>query len=160
MYNIRKTREEDRVWIRNLLRKEWGSHLVVSKGVLHHADSLPGFLAEINGNRQGLLTYHISGNEYEIVTLNSHAEKQGIGSALIDAVRCEASTSGCHRLWLITTNDNVDAIRFYQKKGFTLVAIHRNAIDQSRRLKPEIPFIGIDGIPIRDEIEIELMLNK
>jgi len=94
MYHIRKTQEKDRVWIRDLLQKEWGSSLVVSKGVLYHADSLPGFLAEINGNRQGLLTYHISGNEYEIVTLNSHAERQGIGSALIDAVRCEASNVG------------------------------------------------------------------
>jgi GNAT superfamily N-acetyltransferase len=159
-YNIRKIREDDRGWIRSLLIKDWGSPLIVTRGVLYQADSLLGFIAEVSEIKQGLLTYHMSDNECEIITLNSYVERHGIGSALINAIRKEASTLGCKRLWLITTNDNVSAIRFYQKRGFALVAIHRNAVDQSRRLKPEIPFIGINGIPIRDEIEIELMLDK
>ncbi|HEX7715028.1 MAG TPA: GNAT family N-acetyltransferase, partial [Bacillota bacterium] len=65
----------------------------------------------------------------------------------------------CQRLWLITTNDNLAAIRFYQLRGFVLVALHRDAIAQSRKLKPEIPLRGIDGIPIRDEIELEVVLK-
>jgi hypothetical protein len=67
---------------------------------------------------------------------------------------------GCTRLWLITTNDNLHALRFYQKRGFMLVAVHRNAVEQSRKLKPEIPLYGKDGIPIRDEIELEMLLNQ
>jgi hypothetical protein len=40
-----------------------------------------------------------------------------------------------------------------------LVAVHRNALDISRELKPEIPQLGIDGVPLRDEIELEMMLD-
>jgi DNA-3-methyladenine glycosylase I len=89
------------------------------------------------------------------VTLNSLREGIGIGTALLDAVREAARKSGCRRTWLITTNDNLHALRFYQKRGWRLTALHRNALDESRRLKPVIPEIGIDGIPLRDEIELE-----
>ena len=78
---------------------------------------------------------------------------------MIDAVREVATESGCKRLWLITTNDNINALRFYQKRGFVLVAVHRNALELSRKLKPEIPMIGNDGIPLRDEVELEMILN-
>jgi RimJ/RimL family protein N-acetyltransferase len=71
-----------------------------------------------------------------------------------------AVASGCERLWLITTNDNTPALRFYQKRGFQLVAIHRNALEHSRRLKPQIPLLGLNGIPLRDEIELEMLLPE
>jgi DNA-3-methyladenine glycosylase I len=105
-----------------------------------------------------LVTYRIEGEACEIVSLDSTIETIGIGSALIQAVRDTAASAGCKRLWLVTTNDNMAALRFYQKRGFVLVAVHRNALDESRRLKPEIPLVGIDGIPLRDEIELELSL--
>ena len=67
-----------------------------------------------------------------------------------------ARERGCARLWVITTNDITDALRFYQRRGFCLVAMHRGAVDRSRaRLKPEIPAVGAYGIPLRDEIELE-----
>ena len=78
--------------------------------------------------------------------------------SLIDAVKEIAAAAGCKRIWLITTNDNTAALRFYQKYGLALVAVHRNAVEASRRLKPEIPLTGNDGIPIRDEIELEMVL--
>jgi RimJ/RimL family protein N-acetyltransferase len=82
----------------------------------------------------------------------------GVGTALIAAVRTIAVRSKCRRVWVITTNDNLQALRFYQRKGFSLVALHRKALDQSRKLKPEIPLIGLDGIPLRDELELEMLL--
>jgi DNA-3-methyladenine glycosylase I len=75
-------------------------------------------------------------------------------------VKKVARQSGCRRLWLVTTNDNLNALRFYQKRGFALVAVHRNALEISRKLKPEIPLIGADGIPLRDEIELEITLDN
>jgi hypothetical protein len=60
---------------------------------------------------------------------------------------------------LVTTNDNLNALRFYQKRGFVLVAVHRNALEVSRKLKPEIPLVGMDSIPLRDEIELEMMVD-
>jgi hypothetical protein len=52
----------------------------------------------------------------------------------------------------------MDAVRFYQKRGFRLVAVHRRALEETRRLKPSLPETGIDGIPLRDEIELEILL--
>ena len=125
---------------------------------MHRADELPGFKAVLDGKPAGLVTYRIDGDACEIVTMNSLVERMGIGSALIDAVKEIAAATDCKRLWLITTNDNTAALRFYQKYGFSLVAVHRNAVEQDRLLKPEIPLTGNDGIPIRDEIELEMVL--
>ena len=113
----------------------------------------------LGGRPSGLVTYRIDGDECEIITLNSLIEGIGIGSALLEAVGKAAEASGCKRFWLITTNDNTKAIRFYQKRGMTLAALYRNAIEHSRKLKPEIPMAGLDGIPIRDEIELEILIN-
>lgn len=158
LFQIRPLQEADRGWIGHLLREWWCSTQIVTRGRIHHADQLPGFIAIHEGNRVGLVTYRLEEDECEIITLNSLIGGMGIGSALIEAVRAAAIPSGCKRLWLITTNDNLSALGFYQKQGFVLVAVYRNALEQSRRLKPEIPLVGMDGIPLRDEIELELSL--
>jgi RimJ/RimL family protein N-acetyltransferase len=91
-----------------------------------------------------------------IVSLDSLVENMGLGTALLRALRDLVRAQGGRRVWLITTNDNTRALRFYQKRGFKLIALHMDAIKRSRQLKPEIPATGIDGIPIRDELELEL----
>jgi len=141
-----------------VLNEWWGATRIVTRGCVHQADKLPGFVAVRDGFQIGMITMEIDERGCEIVSLNSKREGIGVGSALIEAVRREAVKAGCTRLWLITTNDNLKAVRFYQKHGFTLAALHRNAIEESRRLKPEIPLFGFDGIPIRDEIEMEMEL--
>ena len=156
---IKQAGNANKTWISDLLKEWWAGPVVVTRGKLHRADELPGFIAVQSDKPAGLITYEITGGECEIVTINSLIEGQGIGSALIEAVRNTAVKEGCRRLWLITTNDNTAALRFYQKRGFHLVAVHRNAIEQSRRLKPEIPETGNDGIPLRDEIELEIILE-
>ena len=93
-----------------------------------------------------------------MATLDSTRPDIGIGTRLIQAVTQAAQAAGCKRLWLITTNDNLHALRFYQKRGFTLVSIYRNAVDAARQMKPHIPLIGDDQIPLHDEIELEMML--
>lgn len=120
---------------------------------------LRGFIAWEDGSRLGLVTYNVDGNECEITSLNTMRESIGIGSALLNAVKVAAIAAHCQRLWLITTNDNLRALRFYQKRGWRLVAVYPNALEQSRRLKPEIPLMGLDGIPLRDEIELECPLG-
>ena len=156
---IRQIAPSDRSWIINLLRDHWGSANVIIRGRLYHADELPGLIAADQAENVGLLTYSINGTDCEIVTLNSVRESRGVGCALLRAVESIARQAGCTRLRLTTTNDNLKALRFYQKRGFVLVALHREAVLQSRKLKPEIPMVGIDGIPIRDEVELELPLR-
>lgn len=156
---IQEFKDQDREWARRLLEKRWGSSEVVTLAVLHHADKLPGFVALVDGKRKGLITCRISNGECEVVTLDSLLERRGIGTALVDSVRKLAHSRRCLRMWLITTNDNISAQEFYQKRGFRIVAVHKNTIDKARKLRPEIPEKGINGIPIRDEIEMEILLT-
>jgi GNAT superfamily N-acetyltransferase len=120
---------------------------------------LPGFVALWEGRRAGLVTYRISGAECEIVTLDSLESGLGIGTALLKAALAAARQAGCRRAWLITTNDNLDALGFYQKRGFVLTALYPGALVQSRLLKPQIPLVGQHGIPLRDELELEVRLG-
>src|SRR5260370_35668539 len=150
----------DREWVSQFMFGHWGSNKVVSRGVVYYPRDLPGFVAMYDGEKVGLVTYNITGTNCEIVTINSVRPFSGVGTVLIEAVSDIALQSGCKRLWLMTTNDNMNALRCSQKTGFVLVAIHRNALDVSRKLKPEIPLMGDDGIPLRDEIELEMMLDE
>jgi len=151
---------EDLPAIVDCLRKEWGSEQVVTRGKMLDASRLPGFVVLDGTNLLGLITFHVQGLECEIVTLNAVLENLGIGTRLIDQVKETARQNGWMKIWLITTNDNVDALRFYQKRGFVLVALHRDAIAFSRKLKPSIPLIGLHGILIRDEIELEYRVES
>ena len=96
----------------------------------------------------------------ELLTLHAATRLSGIGSALVAVVVDTARAAACRRLWVVTTNDNVDALRFYQRRGFRISSVRPGAVDTSReRLKPEIPLVGNFGIPLRDEIELELDLT-
>lgn len=158
-YRIRALKAEDRNWMAARLDEYWGSTRIISRGVLHYAHTLPGYtIVDEHDNPQGLITYHIRGVDCEIVTLNSFNEGIGVGNALIEAVKDAALAEKCKRLWLVTTNDNMIALRYWQRRGFELVAVHRGAVTEARRQKPEIPLLGQDDIPIRDEIELEMSL--
>jgi ribosomal protein S18 acetylase RimI-like enzyme len=157
-FQIRPKNKEDKAWVVNLLKEWWAGPVIVTRGKVHQAHELPGFIAVEAGKPVGLVTYDINGTECEITSMNSLAEGKGVGSALIDAVKNTGIKAGCKRLWLITSNDNTKALRFYQKYGLSIIALHHNAIEQDRLLKPEIPLTGNDGIPIRDEIELEMEL--
>jgi GNAT superfamily N-acetyltransferase len=148
----------DCTWAQQLITEQWGSLVMVTRGVLHYMAAMPGFIAECNGERVGLITYRIAGDECEVMSLDSLKEGIGVGSALLTAVQDAARGLGCKRLFLVTTNDNLHALRFYQRRGFHLAALYPNAIEVSRRLKPQIPLTGLEDIPLRDEIELELML--
>lgn len=157
-YTIDLLTEKEKPWAAHILKKRWGSSAIVSRGKLHQLEDLNGFIAKERKTPVGLVTYIIHGNECEIVSLDSLLERQGIGSALVEEVKHLAESQRCMRVWAITTNDNLNALRFYQKRGFSLVAVHRNALEISRKIKPQIPLIGKDGIPISDEIELECLL--
>lgn len=158
MYEIQPITECYRRRVNQILKEEWNCPPSVSKGKSIDTTVLPGFLVLDGDSVQGLVTYHTENEECEIVTLNSFEENCGIGTMLVHAVLKAAKQEHCRRLWLITTNDDCNAIRFYQKKGFELAALHKNAMEVSRRIKPAIPLIGMDGIPIRHELEFEMEL--
>ncbi|MHC4207698.1 MAG: GNAT family N-acetyltransferase [Planctomycetota bacterium] len=156
---IRPVNSDDGDWIAKFISERWGAEFVVAHNEVFHCRDLPGFVATDGEEKVGLVTYKIVGDDCEIISLDSLRPRAGIGTGLIDAVKAAAIESGWKRLWLVTTNDNMNALRFYQKRGFVLVKINRNAVEFSRKLKP-IPLIGADGIPLRDEIELEMTLGE
>lgn len=156
--DIRPTTPADRDWIRQFIISEWGADHVVVHGQNYHPSELDGLVAEQNGVPVGLLTYVIEHDALEIVTLNAMNMNMGIGTALVERAIDIARTYNCVKVWLITTNDNLRALRFYQRRGFRIVAVYPGAVDRARRIKPEIPEVGLHGIPLRDEIELEFVL--
>ena len=145
--------------IDQFFQDHWKSDFIVSGDERLYGHDLDGCVV-FNGEAiAGLLTYHLKNNECEIVSIDSLHELQGIGTALIERMIEKAKELKVGRLWLMTTNDNVDAMRFYQKRGFVFKAIYPNAIEESRKLKQNIPEFGNYGIPIRDEIEMEYLFE-
>ncbi len=153
--NIRDIGKHDKKWIIEILSESWGSSVVIARGLVHQADQLPGLIAEIDGKKVGLLTYTIEPEVLEIITLNVHRKREGVGKALMKQVIRIAKSKDCSRVRVVTTNDNTPAIQFYQALRFEIVAIRKGAVESSRKLKPSIPRTGFDGIPMTDEIELE-----
>jgi GNAT superfamily N-acetyltransferase len=159
MIVYRRREPGDLSHIRSLWRERWGDDLIVAHGEVYRPDGLPGFIALDGEEWVGLITYTFLGASCEIVSLDSLREGQGIGTHLIQSVVMEARQAGCSRVFLITSNDNLEALGFYQKRGFELVKVNRGAVNRSREIKLGISLIGMHGIPIRDEIELEMSLE-
>jgi ribosomal protein S18 acetylase RimI-like enzyme len=150
--------ETDESWAVGLLDEVLGGRLQARRGEVVDALSVPGLVATDASGRLGLLTYQRSATECELVAIAASRRNDGVGTALLDALRLKVAD--CRRIWLTTTNDNLDAMRFYQRRGFALRALHAGAVDDARRrLKPAIPTTGAYGIPLRDELQLELTLT-
>lgn len=139
----------------------WGSSRMASTGRLYEVTEQPGVVALHEGRFASVVTW-VPGTPsegWQVLTVHSAIERLGAASTLLDEVARRARVEGVPFLWLITTNDNTPALRFYQRRGWRLHEVRAGAVDEARRtLKPEIPEIGIDGIPIRDELELRLAL--
>ncbi|MBB6284154.1 GNAT family N-acetyltransferase [Geobacillus subterraneus] len=158
--NIVPMKQLDRAMVNQFFTDHWGSaQMVVSTGV-YDCGELDGFAAVGNGQRIiGLITFLIRQNACEIVSLDSLVENQGVGSALLHEAETWARQRGCTAVRLITTNDNLHALRFYQKRGYQIITVFPNAVDKARQIKPSIPLMSADGIPIRDELLLVKRLN-
>lgn len=151
---IRAIRDADRPMVMSILVHSWGSGEIVTRGRIHPAHEYPGFVAVAEECIVGLLTYRLHGGRCEVTSLDSLWERRGVGTRLLRAVERVARAAGCREVWLITTNDNLPALAFYQRRGWRLRRIHEGAVERSRALKRSIPMIGLAGIPLRDEIEM------
>ncbi|GAB3448428.1 GNAT family N-acetyltransferase [Phycicoccus ginsengisoli] len=146
-------------WVAEVLLKEWTSTSVARRGQLIEAPGLPGYLATLGGQRIGLVLVDVKGREFEVVAIGTTRPRRGVGRALMERCFAEARATGCRRVWLVTTNNNIAAIAFYQRMGMDLLALHRNAVRVSRELKPSIPVRDDTGVRIDHELEFELLLE-
>ncbi|MGI8828713.1 MAG: GNAT family N-acetyltransferase [Candidatus Limnocylindria bacterium] len=135
-----------------------GSPLIARLGEIIDPLTREGIVAETDGRPVGLLTVDESDRGLEVLTLHSETPNLGAGTRLLETAMRVASASEAHRLWLITTNDNLHAIRWYLRRGLTVATVHTDAVTRDReRVKPEIPERNPDNqIPLRDYVELEL----
>jgi ribosomal protein S18 acetylase RimI-like enzyme len=150
---IRAFTEADLPWAERLVADDFGGRLQVRLGSVIDPLACPGLVAEADGDPVGIVTFGADGRDVEVVYIEVTAKHRGVGTGLLDAL--EAQTKA-QRLWLVTTNDNLDALRFYQRRGFRITEVRPGAVDDARRtLKLSISEVGSFGIPIRDEIVLE-----
>ncbi|MEP7178103.1 MAG: GNAT family N-acetyltransferase [Pseudonocardiales bacterium] len=159
MIAVRPASGEDSEFVRATIVQSWQSALVAVHEELIDATTLPALIAWRGAEPVGLATYRPcpGDSSWEVVTLHAVRTGIGAGTALLDEVARLARAAGARRIWLVTTNDNVAALRFYQRRGMDLVALHRDAVTQGRKLKPSIP-LALDGIRMRHELELEWLL--
>ena len=152
---LRRIEDADRPWLRRQLDERWGGPHQFRRGRSHDVSTLPGFVTLVDGAPQGFACYEVSGDEAELAVLDAgEATGVGTGTALVEAVVDASRAAGAWSLWVVTTNDNLRALRFYQRRGFELRELRPGAVDDARRSKPSIALVGADGIPIRDELEL------
>jgi ribosomal protein S18 acetylase RimI-like enzyme len=143
----------DEPWASGLLDEHLGGRWQARGGEV--IDVLAPGLGFVAGDRTGLLTYRLDGGSFELTAIVAEPRGRGIGTSLVDALAAEARRRGVSQIWLVTTNDNRDALAFYELRGFHVTAVRTGAIDEARRtLKPSIPRIGQHGIEMHDEIEL------
>lgn len=158
MLSIRPILNSDKQFVVQALKNLWGSEQIVYSGVTFDAGKLPGFIAEENERIVGLVTFFLNQESLQIISINSLTPGKGIGTTLIEEVIKVAHKNGLGKILAVTTNDNNAAIEFYKKRGFTISKIKKGAAAMSRKVKPEIPLLGESGIPIEDEIELEMLV--
>ncbi len=156
---VKEITDDTRQRIISFFKEHWGStEMVISSGVFS-CDTLEGFFIEEHNQIIGLVTYIILKNEIEIISLDSLQEGKGIGSTLVDKVEDVAKQKALKEVSLITTNDNLNALKFYQKRGYRIIEVIPNAVNDARTVKPSIPLIGYNGIPLQDEVRLRKLIR-
>ncbi|MFD1888421.1 GNAT family N-acetyltransferase [Paenibacillus wenxiniae] len=145
--------------LNDFFSNHWGSNQMITSHGVYDCNTLEGFavLSELD-NIIGLVTYTVEENCYEIISLDSLEENRGIGTMLLHKVETVAQMANKNKVSLITTNDNLHALLFYQKKGYQITRVYPNAVEKAREIKPQIPKLSNEGIPIRDELLLEKIL--
>lgn len=150
--------DHTRSLINRFITERWFTTKMIARGKEIDITTAEGIFALEDGKIIGLITYVVYDDILEITSLDSLCENKGLGTELLIKAIETAKKIKCKKIVLITTNDNIKAIRFYQKRGFDMACLYRNALDISRKLKPEIPLIGEEHIPLKHEIEFEMIL--
>ncbi len=82
-------------------------------------------VAELDGQMIGTVIGGFDGRRgfiYHLAVDRSY-RAQGVGGRLMDEVEARLRAKGCRRCYLFVTPDNAEAMRYYEKRGWTLMDI-------------------------------------
>ena len=140
--------------VRQAFAEHWGG-LVVTPERTYTADQVEAFEAlDASGESVATVSLHREPGGAEIVTLDALVHGQRYGRRALVLVEEMLAADGRGHTRLFTTNDNLRAITIYLRTGYRVVAVHLDGMDRVRALKPSVPLIGADGIPLRDMWEL------
>lgn len=148
----------DRERLEDLLRLRWSDGGVFVGGRMLRPCDVEAIGAYIDGRLQGVATWRVEGGMFYMLTVNNITDQRGVATVLLDRMLSMAREQGFPALRVVISNDNWPAFRFFQKRGFRLVVLHAGIVDMMRRDVPSIPERGVEGIPMRDELELEIAL--
>jgi len=82
--------------------------------------------------------------------------RRGLGRALIEAALKLAREERRRRACVATATADVASLRFYQRLGFRMRSIERDAFTATEGYPPGLE---VDGIPLRDRVWLDLDLH-
>jgi GNAT superfamily N-acetyltransferase len=148
----------DRAALEEMLRLRWSDGTIFVRGRLLGPQDVEAFGAYLDNQLQGVVTWRIEEGTLYMLTMNNITDRRGVSVALLERMLQLGREKGFAFMRALLTNDNYKGLRFYQKRGFRIVTVHPGVVDMMRQMKPSIPLTGVDGIPMRDEIELEVVL--
>lgn len=145
---------------RQLVKRKWGTDAVVIGGKVRSVDDMALLAAR---DPKGVLlgvAYYILTESIALLgaIVATEAGGSGAGSALFEAVAAEGRQRGLRKLRAVTTNDNFEAMRFYQKRGMHFMTLFPGGMNAFRAFRPQLISEGRHGIPCRDMLELEMDL--
>lgn len=144
---------------KELFQKNWGNTSMVYNRELYNLESLDYIEEYHDSSFGGIITFFEKDHSIHIVSLDTVMSNQGIGTSLLNSLTELAVKRHKSAIYVETTNDNCDAIRFYQTHDFDIYDLQLNEVAIQRKLKPSIPLIGCYNIPIKHIIKFVKYLN-
>jgi len=154
---VRPATEEHYPRLEQLALRLWGETLVECFGRAYDVLKLPAFVAQAGEEVAGFLSHSVEDDRMNLVMLNVVPEHQGRGlaKALLGAAVAESQKLGLTSLEVATSNDDLPALDFYQRAGFVITEVVPGLLVEHHGGVEE----GFAGIPVRDEIRLELLVR-
>jgi GNAT superfamily N-acetyltransferase len=154
---VREATDTDRAAARELFHRDFGRTKIVAFGEIMDLDQMPALVAVMHAEPSGALAYRLLGDALHIVALATDPmwQRSGVGAYLVAEAELLARRLGLARLVISTTNDNLPALYFYQRRGYRLSALAADSVI----VHTQQEIMGFAGIPVRDEIRLEKRLG-
>jgi GNAT superfamily N-acetyltransferase len=155
---VREATDADRSAARALFHRDFGRTKIVAFGEVMDIDQMPALVAIMRDEPSGALAYRLLGDALHVVALATDPmwQRSGVGGYLVAEAELLARRLNLRRLVVCTTNDNLPALYFYQRRGYRLIELVPDSIIKHTRQA----HAGFAGVPVRDEIRLEKNIER